>query len=352
MQAHEVMTREVATARPDTPLREIAALLLAHAIGAVPIVDEGGRPVGLIGKGDLVEHHDERARAARHDWRLTMLAEGAAIDPDRVAALPRPETKAREVMTAPVVTVEEDTDIREIAQLLADYRIGSAPVLRDDRIVGIVSRADLLRALAVWGSPREHSARGAGERPVPERSKPTETAHDLFAWVDQHFHIERQPTAAAPTASLGRPETGGESLQAEDFRHLVADFHHREAEHQDAARQTAAAERRERTRELIDQHVSGENWRALLHRARQDAEGGAKEFLLLRFPRELLSDGGRAVNAPEPDWPQTLRGEAAEIYLRWERDLKPRGFGIAARVLDFPGGMPGDVGLFLIWGET
>jgi CBS domain-containing protein len=339
MQAHDVMTREVATARPDTPLREIAALLLAHAIGAVPIVDEDGRPVGMVGKGDLVGHHDERARAARHDWRLTMLAEGAAIDPDRVAALPRPETRAREVMSVPVVTVEEETDIREIAQLLADYRIGSAPVLRDDRIVGIVSRADLLRALAA-------------EQPEPERSKPAETAHDLFAWVDQHFHAEHQLPTAAPTAALDRPETGGESLQAEDFRHLVADFHHREAEHQNAARQAVAAERRERARELIDQHVSGENWRALLHRARQAAEHGAKEFLLLRFPRELLSDGGRAVNAPEPDWSHTLRGEAAEIYLRWERDLKPHGFGIAARVLDFPGGMPGDVGLFLIWGEA
>jgi hypothetical protein len=62
------------------------------------------------------------------------------------------------------------------------------------------------------------------------------------------------------------------------------------------------------------------------------------------------SDGGRAVNAPRADWPKTLRGEAAEIYLRREHDLKPHGFGIAARVLDFPGGMPGDIGLFLVLG--
>jgi hypothetical protein len=52
----------------------------------------------------------------------------------------------------------------------------------------------------------------------------------------------------------------------------------------------------------------------------------------------------------EPGWPASLRGEAAEIYLRWERDLKPRGFALASRVLDFPAGMPGDIGLFLIWG--
>jgi hypothetical protein len=65
----------------------------------------------------------------------------------------------------------------------------------------------------------------------------------------------------------------------------------------------------------------------------------------------LCTDGGRPVNAPLPGWPETLRGEAGEIYLRWKRDLKPSGFHLVARVLDFPGGMPGDIGLFLVWGE-
>jgi hypothetical protein len=73
--------------------------------------------------------------------------------------------------------------------------------------------------------------------------------------------------------------------------------------------------------------------------------------MLLRFPSQLCSDGGRAINVTEPDWPATLRGEAAEIYLRWERHLKPHGFHLTARVLEFPGGMPGDIGLFLSWGQ-
>ena len=71
--------------------------------------------------------------------------------------------------------------------------------------------------------------------------------------------------------------------------------------------------------------------------------------MLLRFPKQLCRDGGRAIGMREPDWPATLRGQAAEIYLRWMRELKPRGFHLAARVLEFPGGMPGDIGLFLIW---
>jgi hypothetical protein len=73
--------------------------------------------------------------------------------------------------------------------------------------------------------------------------------------------------------------------------------------------------------------------------------------LVLRFPNELCSDGGRAINIAAAAWPATLRGEAAELYLRWEQELKPAGFGLSAYVLEFPGGMPGDIGMFLVWGE-
>jgi hypothetical protein len=95
--------------------------------------------------------------------------------------------------------------------------------------------------------------------------------------------------------------------------------------------------------------VRDENWNTMLHHAREAAQRGDKEYLLLRFPSDLCADGGRAVNSALPDWPNTLRGEAAEIYLRWERELKSRGFHLVARVLDFPGGMPGDIGFFLGW---
>lgn len=97
----------------------------------------------------------------------------------------------------------------------------------------------------------------------------------------------------------------------------------------------------------IDHHISDDHWRTPVDQARQAAEHGEKEWMLLRLPSQLCSDRGRAVNASRADWRKTLRGEAAEIYLRWERDLKPHGFGISANVLDFPAGMPGDIGLFL-----
>jgi hypothetical protein len=130
----------------------------------------------------------------------------------------------------------------------------------------------------------------------------------------------------------------------------MTDYEHQKAARESDAARAASDRRRKLVAALIEHHVLDDNWRGLLHEARQAAERGEKEFLLLRFPSLLCSDGGRAINAPEPDWPATLRGEAAEIYLRWERDLKPGGFRLSARVLDFPGGMPGDVGLILSWG--
>jgi hypothetical protein len=65
----------------------------------------------------------------------------------------------------------------------------------------------------------------------------------------------------------------------------------------------------------------------------------------------LCTDRGRAINEMEPEWPATMRGEPADLYLRWDRDLKSSGFHLTARVLDYPDGMPGDIGLVLGWGD-
>jgi hypothetical protein len=100
----------------------------------------------------------------------------------------------------------------------------------------------------------------------------------------------------------------------------------------------------------IDHDISDDNWRTLVDQARQAAEHSERKWMLLRLPSQLCSDGGRAINASRTDWPKTLRGEAAEIYLRWQGDLKPYGFGISANVLDFPAGIPGDTELFLVRG--
>jgi hypothetical protein len=79
------------------------------------------------------------------------------------------------------------------------------------------------------------------------------------------------------------------------------------------------------------------------------AERGEREVLAIRFPSEYCTDGGRAINSFEPDWPKTLTGFAKRAYEFWQKELEPHGYKLRAQIMDFPGGMPGDVGLFLRW---
>jgi hypothetical protein len=79
------------------------------------------------------------------------------------------------------------------------------------------------------------------------------------------------------------------------------------------------------------------------------AERGEREVLALRFSSEYCTDGGRAINSFEPDWPKTLTGFAQRAYEFWQKELEPHGYKLRAQIMDFPGGMPGDVGIFLRW---
>ena len=75
----------------------------------------------------------------------------------------------------------------------------------------------------------------------------------------------------------------------------------------------------------------------------------AREVMVFHFPSEFMSDSGRSVTSHSADWPQHLTGVAARAYAFFDRELAPRGFTLGAQVIDFPGGMPGDVGIFLRW---
>jgi len=333
MRAADIMTTGVVSVCPDTPADEIARRLIEHGISAVPVVDESGAALGMVSEGDLIGR-DDAGREARRDWWLTLLAEGESLSPDFLASLRTKTHRARDLMSAPLVTVGEETDAAEIARLLVAYRIKRVPVMRDGRIVGIVSRADLLPALSMPPS-----------RPEPARHGGLFA--NALAAIDEHFlHGARRPPESGNHNDLASATT----FSVDDFRHLVADFGEDQERRRREARRAVIDRRRAQVKELIDQHIGDDSWKALLDQARQAAEHGEKEFMLLRFPSQLCSDGGRAVNVPDPDWPKSLRGEAAEIYLRWERELKPRGFHLSARVLEFPSGVPGDIGLFLVWG--
>ena len=76
---------------------------------------------------------------------------------------------------------------------------------------------------------------------------------------------------------------------------------------------------------------------------------GRTEVLVTRFPHDLCTDRGRAINQAEPGWEKTLTGQAKEMYTFWEKHLRPLGYRLKVQVLDFPGGMPGDIGATLSW---
>jgi CBS domain-containing protein len=148
MNARDVMTCDVVSVTSDTPVRKIAALLLERRISGVPVVDRGGAPIGIVSEGDLIGR-SEAEREARQDWWLMILAEGEDLSPDFLASLSYPT--ARNLMSSPVITVREETNLGEVARVLTTHRIKRVPVVRDGRVIGIVSRADLVRALAAHG---------------------------------------------------------------------------------------------------------------------------------------------------------------------------------------------------------
>ncbi len=91
--------------------------------------------------------------------------------------------------------------------------------------------------------------------------------------------------------------------------------------------------------------------RAML-RIRRAFEAGERELMLVKFPSLLCADGARRINNHLEGWQDTLPGVFHKIYLWWEKELAPGGFTFSARVIDFPGGMPGDVGLFIGWPQS
>jgi CBS domain-containing protein len=147
MKAQDVMTTTVVSVGPGQGTREVARILRDKGISAVPVVDDDGRPLGMVSEGDLIGR-DEGDREGRRDWWLNLLAEGEPLHPDFLKSLRLPDRLARDVMVRPVITVGEQTNVGEIARLLIAHRIKRVPVVRDGRIVGIVSRADLVQALA------------------------------------------------------------------------------------------------------------------------------------------------------------------------------------------------------------
>ncbi|MGD9509295.1 MAG: CBS domain-containing protein [Geminicoccaceae bacterium] len=175
MNAAEVMTRQPVTASPDMSVRDVAKLLLQHRISAVPVADSAGKLVGIVSEGDLVRR-GEVLRDEKQSWWLEMIAEGERLSPEVLAYLRSGDRQVRSLMTAEVVTVDEGTPLPEVARLLERHGIKRVPVLRDGRLVGIVSRADLITTLMHLDETAQQPTRPS----TPfEISRPGPAKHEL-----------------------------------------------------------------------------------------------------------------------------------------------------------------------------
>jgi CBS domain-containing protein len=172
MQATDVMTTNVITVGPDAELRQIVDLLLKHRISAVPVVDDERRVLGIVSEGDLMRRLEDTP-GRRHSWWLGMMAGDDVQARDFIKLHSR---TAKDIMTRNVVVVEETASLGNIATLLEEKHIKRVPVVRDRKLVGIVSRANLLHGLAVKGvakpsvSPDDRSLRATLLKALPEKA--------------------------------------------------------------------------------------------------------------------------------------------------------------------------------------
>ncbi|UEM07328.1 hypothetical protein JL101_033135 (plasmid) [Skermanella rosea] len=100
---------------------------------------------------------------------------------------------------------------------------------------------------------------------------------------------------------------------------------------------------------FMNQHIRPDAKERFTAAVRRAAERGLNEIQLLRFPSAFCTDGGRAINNFDPDWSNSLTGFAKEAFDAWDQHLRPSGYKLRAQILNYPGGMPGDVGIFLRW---
>jgi CBS domain-containing protein len=155
MNAADVMVSNVITVNVDATIQEVASTLATNRISAVPVVDREGKLAGIVSEGDLIRRSEigtERSRS----WWLDALSTNRKLAEDFVRSHSR---RVSDVMTTDVISVKPDSTLREIASLLEKNGIKRVPVVQDGTVVGIVSRANLVQALAsVMGQPLETTA--------------------------------------------------------------------------------------------------------------------------------------------------------------------------------------------------
>jgi CBS domain-containing protein len=144
MKAADIMTGRVISVAPDASILECIRLMLQHRISGLPVIDAAGNLVGIVTEGDFLRRAEAGTERKRPRWLEFFAGPGRLAD-EYVHSHGR---KAAEVMTGEPLTINEDTPVEEVVRLMEERRIKRLPVMRGTKVVGIVSRANLLHALA------------------------------------------------------------------------------------------------------------------------------------------------------------------------------------------------------------
>jgi CBS domain-containing protein len=150
MNAMDVMVRDVVTVKPHDNVKDAIKLLSKHDVSALPVIDDNGAVVGVISEADLI-HREEIGTVKYRPWWLEALSPGSTLAEEFAKSHGR---RVSELMSANVISVSESTSLADIANLLEKHGIKRVPVVRDGKLVGIVSRSNLVQALASSTSER------------------------------------------------------------------------------------------------------------------------------------------------------------------------------------------------------
>ena len=155
MRVEDFMTRRVVTITPDTTLLAAAKLMLEHRVGGLPVLDASGRMIGVFSESDLLREEGEDGSP----WLQMMVGpDGKPAEPPRLDA-----RKVGDVMTRQLITIAPGASIAQACRLVHEHRLRRLPVVENDKLVGMIARADLVRAVAM-------SAEKASPAPVRDVS--------------------------------------------------------------------------------------------------------------------------------------------------------------------------------------
>ncbi len=150
MKASDVMVRKVITVAPEATVQDVARLLLENRISGVPVVDAAGKLLGIVSEGDLL-HRAEAGTEQRRSRFLSLFSSNEARATEYIKSHAR---KIGDIMTTDVITASAETPLRDIASLLEKHGIKRVPIVDDGRLLGIVTRANLIEALAAAPAPQ------------------------------------------------------------------------------------------------------------------------------------------------------------------------------------------------------